>query len=181
MNDSIRYRLRVLTVPLSIVAVLMVVTPAFDLLASVWPVQAGSVYWRFGAAGLLSGFLLTPLLGLAIATGVAATVYRSSALLAVGSVCLLGTIAVAALVPLLALDFLQLRGSVPPAEQALFDSAALKAFVKAGTSAIGLALLATANLRLWRAAANEQRRRSDLPTPVVMAPRIAVAESAARR
>jgi hypothetical protein len=152
--------------PIGLVALLLVVVPVFDLFANVWPLRPTSLHWRFGTSGLLSGFLLTPLLGMALLTAVAAVNGRRGSLLALTMASAAGALILTALVPLFALDFLQLRGTVPPAEKALFDASGVKAVVKHAASALALAVLAVGNFRLWRAA--YARRRADAPNRSVL-------------
>ena len=61
-----------LVAPLYFIAALLIATPLMDFATSVVPLRPGSLEWRFASVGLLSGFLLTPLLGLVIALAVAA-------------------------------------------------------------------------------------------------------------
>lgn len=54
---------------------LLVSLSLVDFAANVWPPLLSDVRWRFGAAGLLANFLLTPLLGLWLA-GLAAQIMQ---------------------------------------------------------------------------------------------------------
>jgi hypothetical protein len=72
MSDRAVAELKAFAWPAYCVAVLLVVTPLVDLVANVWPPRLSAVEWRFGTFGLLSGFLLTPLLGMVLATAAAA-------------------------------------------------------------------------------------------------------------
>ncbi len=124
-----------------LVAALLVVTPVMDTLTNVWPLAFGDLRWRYGAAGLLSGFLLTSLLGMALAV-LTAVALRHRRVLAV-----LFVLNVAAAVVLLAatglfgLDVLQVRVTVPMESRGLFDVGAVKALVKHGTLVASFAAL----------------------------------------
>src|SRR6185503_13340787 len=61
-----------LSAPFYAFAILLMATPAIDFATSIFPMQLRSPQWRFASAGLLSGFLLTPMLGIAIAMTVSA-------------------------------------------------------------------------------------------------------------
>jgi hypothetical protein len=116
--------------PLYFVAFLLVATPGIDFVTSVLPLRPSNIEWRFATVGLLSGFLLTPLLGIVIAMGTAALaghgrVQRGLAILnAVVSV-----VGIVVLV-LFLLDIVQLRSVVQAEAKAPFEGAALKAVLK---------------------------------------------------
>jgi hypothetical protein len=170
MTESQRGRLEIVAGPIGFVALLLVAVPVFDLFANVWPLRPGSLHWRFGTSGLLSGFLLTPLLGLALLTVVAAFRARRATLLALTLANGLGALLLFALVPLFILDFLQLRGTVPPVEKALFDASGVKAVVKHAACALALLGLTLGNLRLWKAARAKQRAEAPARGVLVVAP-----------
>lgn len=119
-----------LIAPLYFIAALLIATPLMDFATSVMPLRLGSLEWRFASVGLLSGFLLTPLLGLVIAIAVAsyADHMRFLRLLSLFN----GAIAIVFLVVLIlfVLDIVQLRSVVQDQARAAFQSAATKAVVK---------------------------------------------------
>lgn len=127
---------------------LLVVLPFIDLAANLWPWQPGSVDWRFGAYGLLSGYLMTPMIGVAVAllAAVAWGHRRVARLLGATSLGLGILILVGA--GLFALDVLQLRASIPPEGLSRFDVGGAKAIVKNGSMAVALVWLGIA---AWRA------------------------------
>ena len=55
------------------IAFLLVFIPLFDFVVSLGPVTLDDYSWRFETLGRLSGYLLTPLLGLLLAIVIAAT------------------------------------------------------------------------------------------------------------
>ena len=56
--------LRRMAGPAYLVASMLVVIPAVDLLSNMVPLRVGDPAWRYGTLGLGSGFMLTPLLGM---------------------------------------------------------------------------------------------------------------------
>lgn len=171
MNESQRGRLETVAGPIGFVALLLVAVPVFDLFANVWPLRPTNLHWRFGTSGLLSGFLLTPLLGMALLTAVAAVQSRRGTLLTLTLANAAGALILLLLVPLFTLDFLQLRGTVPAVEKALFDASGVKAVVKHAACALAFAALAFGNLRLWRAAHSRKRAEATgRPVLVVQPP-----------
>lgn len=123
-------RLAGLAAPAYCVAALLVITPLGDFLSGVWPWRLGAVDWRFASSGLLSGFLLTPLLGTLIAIAVAA-LRGSEKLLRILGIATLSLSAFCLLVLLLfILDALQVSGAVPAEQKRAFFDASIKAFLK---------------------------------------------------
>lgn len=116
--------------PAYFVAALLVVTPLGDFLSGVWPWRLGAVDWRFASSGLLSGFLLTPLLGALIAIGMATARGNEKLLRILGTATL--SFAGVCLLVLLAfiLDAVQISGAVPAQQRRAFYDASIKALLK---------------------------------------------------
>ncbi|MFN8572214.1 MAG: hypothetical protein U0132_09160 [Gemmatimonadaceae bacterium] len=134
--------------PLYAFGLLLIALPMLDFGSSIVPVHATNLQWRFATLGLLSNFLMTPMMGLCLMVVVAAVrghrgVQRSLAIVNT----LLVLMLVAALA-LFALDAVQLNGSVPADQAETFHSAAYKAVVKHVAALIVLALLAVAGWRV---------------------------------
>lgn len=126
---------------LYLVAALLVVTPLLDVLSNVWPLAIGDLRWRYGTVGLLSGFLLTSLLGMALAV-LTAVVLRQRRVLSVLSVLnLVAAVTLLAAAGLFVLDVLQVRGTVPVESRSLFDVGAVKALFKHATLMVSFAAL----------------------------------------
>jgi hypothetical protein len=114
------------------VALLLVLVPLSEMTLRVWPLRMGEPSWRFGAVGLFSNALMTPLLGLTFA-GMLAFIYghrRTIRTLSVvlGVAGLLLTIAGGMFI----LDALQMRASVVPEAKLAFDVASAQALAKIG-------------------------------------------------
>lgn len=129
------------------VAFLLVATPLLDYLTNITPWLPGNVDWRYGVVGLLSGFLLTPLLGMVLASLLAVLVNRRGPRMIVGWLDVAGGAALLLLVPLFLLDFLQIRAGVPPAEMPTFQLAGVKAMLKHITAGLAFLWLGYATLR----------------------------------
>ncbi|MGQ0640095.1 MAG: hypothetical protein ACT4P6_04875 [Gemmatimonadaceae bacterium] len=123
-------RLAVLAGPAYCIAALLVITPLGDFFSGVWPWRVAALDWRFASSGLLSGFLLTPLLGALIAIAVAAV--RGSerllrglgvATLVAGGLCLVVLLG-------FVLDAVQLNSSIPAEQRRAFTDASVKALLK---------------------------------------------------
>jgi hypothetical protein len=136
--------------PLYLIALLLIGTPLMDFVSSVLPLRPGELQWRFASVGLLSGFLLTPLLGIVLALGVAiyadhARFIRLLSAFNVG-VAVLFVIVLGAF----ALDILQLRSVVQAEAKAAFEAAAVKAVVKHGCFIVALGWLGIRGFRASR-------------------------------
>lgn len=133
--------------PVYLIAALLVGFSLLDYFATIWPVNPSEISWRYGSVGILTGFALTPLLGLLLATGAATLSGHRVVLRAIG---ILGIIVGVLFVLLLlgfTLDVLQIRRDTPAEGRPLFDLGAIKAVVKH----LGVALAwAWLGLRGWR-------------------------------
>ncbi len=156
------------------VALLLVLTPAFDFVGNVLPLHPSQLDWRYGVSGLLSGFLLTPLLGMVLASAVALAGNQRGARVVVGSLNLACALALGLLVPLFVLDFFQLRASVPAGELPLFQVAGMRAIAKHVTAAFAFLWLGTACLRAL------PRRSAGVAPGVITAPERATKVAATR-
>jgi len=138
-----------LAAPFYAFAFLLVVTPAIDFLTSIFPLQLRSPQWRFASAGLLSGFLLTPMLGIAIAMTVSAIRGHGGVQRFLSVVNLLLALLFLLLLVSFVLDVMQLNGMVPADGLRAFHAAAAKAAFKYVTSIVVLMIFA---VRGWRLA-----------------------------
>ncbi len=135
---------RALALPAHALAFLLVVLPFVDFLANVYPPRFDELRWRYGAAGLFSGFLLTPLLGLFLAGVASAVAEQRRTLRVLGWLAAVGAVALLALTVLFGLDVLQLLSQVPAAAHTVFLTGALKAAAKLGLLAVWLLAFAWA-------------------------------------
>lgn len=131
--------------PLYVVAALLVVVPLVDFVLSVPAAELSNVQWRFAAVGLLSGYTLTPILGLAMAFVIAAVLKQHAAQRWLVAACLSFGAILMALSAGFMLDMLQLRLSVPRDGRAAFQSAWVRAIIKLALSTIALLYMG------WRA------------------------------
>jgi len=122
-----------------------------DVATNVWPLQPGQLPWRYGAVGLASGFLLTPLMGLFIAAAVAVVVPHPRVLRLVGFICAAGAAAVILATLMFSLDAIQFRLQVPPEGQSSYRIGVARAWAKNVLVAVALIWLARGALRAQRA------------------------------
>jgi hypothetical protein len=144
-------------------ATLLVLVPILDVLLQVWPLDPTEASWRFGAIGILSRSLLTPLLGLLLAMGTAAAAGHRPALRLTGALSGLLAFGLIGVGAVFALDGLELRAVVAPGEpRGRFDRTAFQASVKLGL----FILLALAYaIFAWLGVRDEKRERKVVRAP----------------
>src|SRR5688500_9584438 len=94
------------------VALLLIASPLADLIAALLPMRLGEASWRFGAYGLLTNALVTPIVGLAIIEVVSGLQQRQKTTAAVAAICAFLALILVAGFALFVLDYLQLRTAV---------------------------------------------------------------------
>lgn len=153
--------------PLYFMALLLVATPLVDFFANAWPIRLGEVGYRYGVVGLLSGFVLTPLLGLGVACALALVLGHRTVLRVLAILCVVGAVLLLVAAIDFSLDVIQLRRNVPDAQRWSFQVGALKALVKHLSGAAALAWLGLATRRALRSGRFEQGARSAVAPLVV--------------
>jgi len=146
--------------PFYAVALMLVGIPLLDFAQTLSGFHPGNIQWRFATVGLLSGALLTPLLGVVIATVVAAICEHRvlQRILAIANLIAAGLLLV--VLCGFILDVLQLRTVVPEQARAEFQAASIKAMIK---HLSGVAVFAYLGLRSLRVS----RWRSSRPVPSI--------------
>lgn len=141
-------RLKALVWPGYIVAALLIVLPLADTLLSVWPIRVGDVSWRFGAAGLFSRALMTPMLGLLLVLAIALMSGHRRVTRGVAVVGGLTVLTILGTSIMFLLDAVQMRTQVRAEAKTTFDVASLVAIAK-----YGLAMLASLAFAIpaWKA------------------------------
>lgn len=128
-----------------VVAVALILLPTLDFVFSVPPAQFSSVEWRFAAFGLLSGVVMMPLIGLALAVAVAGFLRQFHVVRLLVFLSLTTALGLLAVSLGFVLDVLQLQGTVPQEGRAAFTSAWIRALSKLALTAVVLVYLG------WRA------------------------------
>jgi hypothetical protein len=138
------------------VALLLVLVPVSEMLLRVWPLRVTEASWRFGAIGLFSNALLTPLLGLTFAGMLAFLFGHRRAVRTLSVVLIAGAIVLASSMAVFALDALQMRGNVAANAQTAFDVASAQALLKLGLFVTVGAVLGIGG---WRSTTGRGSRR----------------------
>lgn len=129
-------------------AALLVVVPVSDTLLKVLPIHLGEIRWRFGAAGLMSNVLMTPLFGLALGSGIALFARNRRILRALSVLVGANVLFLLAISGNFVFDALQMRSQARPEAKVNFDLASVQALLKMTLVAVVGALLA---IGAWRA------------------------------
>jgi hypothetical protein len=111
-------------------AAFLVILPLLDYTQNVGAPQLGSVQWRFASVGLLSSYLVTPLLGVGLALGTAAVLEHHALQRVLGYFCMLVATLLLLLIAGFVLDVIQLRHGLPAAGRSGFDAATARAGLK---------------------------------------------------
>lgn len=148
---EIREDLRRLLPAAYAVTIVFIITPIADIVTNVWPLEPGSVQWRFGFFGVTSNYLVAPMFGLLMLVVIAAIAEHTGMLLmgvvlsaVTGVLVLLSTL-------IYGLDVLQLRNAVRPEAEFAFRVGSAKSLFKLTATSIALLVLAIGGFRAWRA------------------------------
>ncbi len=145
------------------VGALMTGISLLDFVSNIYPFSPGTIEWRYGAVGILSGFTVTPLLGVVLMMIGATWLDRMTLVRVVAGVTIvLAALAAISLVMFL-LDGIQVRRLGAPERRGVTGRAVMIGAVKLAAS-IGVALIvAMTGFRVAR-----QRTESDGPRgPIV--------------
>jgi hypothetical protein len=145
-----------LTIPAYAIACLLILFPLLDTALSVFPPRFGEVAWRFGATGLFSRALMTPLLGLLLAFAVALIRDQRKMQRAVAVVSAVVAVVIIGAVGLFVLDAVQMRSQVRPQAKTAFDIASLVAL---GKFVLGLMILVAFTISGWKASRRDATAR----------------------
>lgn len=148
--------------PIYFLAFLYLFLSLVDYLAYIWPLTPGQVNWRYGAIGLVGGFLLTPLMGLVLLLLVAGYLEHRGVRVLTGV--LSGTLAIILLLGtmLFLLDALQMRGTIAEAARPSFDGTTAKAVLKMVSGAICAAWIALVSVSKLPSRAGSRREARPL-------------------
>ena len=154
---------------LYLISALLILVPLVDFATSIVPFLPGSTKWRFASSSLFSGFLLTPLLGVALAMLVAALLQHRFVLRWIGILSFMVALGLIAACGLLALDVVELRATAEPEVKMAIVLSGARALLK---NMIVAASLGYIGLACRGASGGMEPPRADTPlAPIVGAPR----------
>jgi hypothetical protein len=147
MNSVDTDRLKGLAVPAYVTAAILILFPMVDTTFALLPARSGELAWRFGALGLVSQALMTPLLGGLIALVTASVLGHRRALRVVQILAWLVAALSIGAIALFLLDAVQMRSTVRPELKGAVDKASGVAIVKYLVTSGVAATLALASQR----------------------------------
>jgi hypothetical protein len=140
--------------------------PLVELAASLWPTRFDSATWRFGAAGLVSNFVMGATIELFLLVVLAMFSNHRRMLLALATISVILAVILLGGSVMFLLDAVQTRSKVTPAALHRFDVAAAGALAKMILFAVANAMLARST---FRGAAGERAGRAKVPvSPIVV-------------
>jgi hypothetical protein len=145
--------------------------PLVDLLSNAWPLQPGNIQWRFGFMGLMTAYLHTPLLALALLMGLGFARGHKKTLRLLSLLLLTGAFLLILVMGLFALDAIQLRSVTPEENLGAFHAGSILSELKFFTAMASAGLLGWGG---WKTAGNlggkgRSRESSDLTAEVLKA------------
>lgn len=143
---------RSLRVPGYVILGIAMVLPMLDLLVSVMPLRPSTVVWRFGAVGLYSSAIGTPLLILFFIYVLAHLSGDRKVRIVVGVISALIAVSLVAAAGAFILDALQMRQRIQPAAQTRFMTASVQAMLKLALQGLAALVLAVSVFRSSKAA-----------------------------
>lgn len=149
------------------IAALLLLIPMMDYLGNAWPFRPGAVDWRYGVIGMVSTYLLSPLLGLLIASAAAAWLQQPRISRTLGVLIWLGAILLLVALGSFVLDSLQVRSAAPADARWVTTTSFILASAKILAASLTLMILGRGNLRAARAAPPPLPRKSGPDAPVI--------------
>ena len=132
---------------LYIFALVLVLSPLVDFLATIWPMLPSELSWRYGFFGLLAGYLQTPILGLVLALAVAHWQKSGSVLWTLGILMLVVAFGLVLAMGLFGLDAMQVRAIRPEDQQRGVMVGAVLQEIKYGMAFLVLAVLGLGSVK----------------------------------
>lgn len=129
------------------VALILLVSPLVDLIGAVWPPRMGEVSWRFGAFGLTTSALVSPILGFAMLKVAGVLLEHRNVVRAVAVIDLILLFVLLVGLAFFALDFVQLRATLATSSLPQYDLAGSKAALNGLLELIVLGWMGVAGLR----------------------------------
>lgn len=151
-----------------IIAALLLLLPASDYLIDAWPFRPDVVDWRYGVEGLISNYVLSPLLGLLLASVTAAWLNQTAVLRWLSLLAWIGAVLLVLVLGGFLLDSLHVRGGAPADARWVTTSSFVLAAAKILVAALTLIILGVCDLRAARAFEPGVGPRKTPPLPPII-------------
>jgi hypothetical protein len=150
-----------------LIALLLFLLPVGEVAVTAWPFAWGQALWRYSLGGMSATSSATMLVGALLILVMAAWNSQPRMLILGSTLCFLAGIFYFGIMPLVALDAIQLKSSVPATDPGRFKLTAARILLKLALSGLAFILVAVANLRIMRSYQREQTRTAKNPAPVM--------------
>lgn len=134
-----------------IVAALLLLLPAVDYIGDAWPFRPDVLDWRYRVEGDISAYVLSPLLGLLLASATAAWLNQPAVSRWLSLVAWIGAVLLMLVLSAFVLDSLPVRSAAPEGSRWVTTRSFVIAAVKIGVAAFTYVTLGVCNLRAARA------------------------------
>ena len=163
--------------PFYLTGLVIIIFPAVEYVLTIWPLSFGVISWRFGAVGLLTRAIMTPMVGLALVFGTAVLLEHTWVQRGVAVLGIAGTAVLILAVVMFTLDLFQFRNQVRPEASLAYDVSSGMALTKLFAGTIVLLSFGLSALRMVRRAGGKKSRRS-APATLVARPSKSETDSA---
>ena len=147
-----------------LIALMFIVNPIVDAATNAWPYFVDSAEWRFGSAGILSGYFVSMMFGLLLMSAIGVARQQRTTLRLVGGLSALLTLFLLIGSVSFVLDTFQVRPVVREDQLAMFKIGAVKTAFKIAATLVGTVVLAVASFKAARDTA------ANAPSPVLVRP-----------
>jgi diacylglycerol kinase len=161
-------RFKSLTWPAYLTIALLVLFPVVDAVLTIWPFRVGEVAWRFGAVGIFSRALMTPLFALVLAYALALLLEQRIMQRVISIVSVLGSLALLSASIFFMLDSLQMRSQVQEQMRTAFDVASTVALIKIVVVGLVAMLLGIMAFRASRRPVQSRRATARVEAPIIV-------------
>lgn len=127
---------------------ILVTFPIIDLLSQALPLQWGRVDWRYGAVGMMASYLITPLMGVFLATILAFLLRHRLVLRLLSILCMFGAVFLILAMVSLGLDTLQISNMSLPEN---LPSPTVSGMIAGTKHMFGLFTLVLVGVGAWQA------------------------------
>lgn len=161
-------RFKSLRWPAYLTIALLVLFPMMDAVLTIWPLRVGEVAWRFGAVGIFSRALMTPLFALVLAYALALLLEQRIAQRIISGLSVLAALTLFSASIFFVLDTLQMRNQVQAQMKTAFDVASSVALGKIVIVASVALLLGILAFRTSRKPAPARRAAARVEAPIIV-------------
>ncbi len=149
--------------PFYLMGLAIIIVPMVEFVLTVSPLSPTIVSWRYGAVGLLSRSIMTPMVGLVVIFGTAVLLEHHRVQRGVMVLGFVGAVVLLLALGVFALDLLQLRRQVRPDAKTAYDVASATALLKLFAVTAVLLAFGVSGLKMVRRTSARRHHASTAP------------------